>query len=152
MNISMANVDHVEDCEEQKSTHQKWGLLHSLTKSSNHTLNRHEMDELNNLLNYVDSMDHFQYQQIGIDRAEYAESDDDKEYDINWWPLLRVICLICLSSFIFGYITVQTASMAHMSPVPTAVLTSSSVIGAALGSFLIFIYSSYTTITYSFSR
>eukprot|EP01084_Bolivina_argentea_P191500 328946_1 len=80
---------------------------------------------------------------------------------------MRVICLICLSSFSFGYITIQTSSIIHdakghqglfyytfdhMNHVQKTILSSSSLIGATIGCFMIFAYSSYTGITYTFSR
>eukprot|EP01084_Bolivina_argentea_P125140 221743_1 len=144
----------------------RWNLLNALAESKNdRRVNRNEKEQLNDLLQYVENIQYFQNQNRTLSTVFSDRSD--KEYDIKWCPLLNVIFLICISSFIFGYITIQTASIIndteghrgllyykfkHMHYVEKSIISSSSLIGAAIGSLLIFIYSSCTTITYTFSR
>eukprot|EP01084_Bolivina_argentea_P024230 45176_1 len=96
-----------------------------------------------------------------FDRVSYR-SDNTMNRDpvngtIKWVTLFKVIILICLSSFIFGYVTIQASLIIDTSnPVSKGALNynyipskfekslilSSSLIGASIGSFLMLFYPS----------
>eukprot|EP01084_Bolivina_argentea_P191499 328944_1 len=158
-------MNHTADDEKKEATlssdyNNRWGVLTSLVESTDDRLNCTEKEHLTNLLQCVENIQHFQNQNANIEPSELGiafPDDDEKQYELEWFSLMRVICLICLSSFSFGYITIQTSSIIHdakghqglfyytfdhMNHVQKTILSSSSLIGATIGCFMIFAYSS----------
>ena len=174
LNVSMAAsgqlrtpislLEQTQEEEEKKETDEdiRWKSVYSLVNGNK--LNNTQKDQLNKLLQYAHNCSQYQEQFGAASTIGTACSDEEIEYHINWKSLLFVIFLICQSSFIFGYVTIQFASIidnpsSHKGSVyhkskhhHHSLLSNSALMGACIGSFAIFLYAAWTNITHSLSR
>ena len=152
---------------------QKYDSLHILAKSEyDNRLTDQERHDLNQLLRFYaknknnNNNNNNNAAAQSIVSSVNSNFDNETDQKIKMCPLLFSVSLICLSSFIFGYCTIQPTVLTNnndkgainhqlskdISRYEKALTACSTLIGASIGSLSMYIYSSFTKITYNVSR